>query len=709
MAGPDLLRTFEVELRKSARAIQEHLLALNAAGPSEARQALHEAYRLTHSVKGASRVVGLSAIEELAHRLEDRLQTLVRDKALPTSHETTVFLDVVDGFEAALDAFLSGSDFDAASRTATLRRLDEAEGGVSRQGGAAGEAETAVPGSRGLLRATEGDDGAVPEASPSPSKVKRDELLSIPAERVDEAFRYVEEAFLIEARVRALALGIEEEAEQTSKDDRALAPALRREVTRLHHVLLRLHDVVRLMRMEPLEGLRIPLQRAVRELGSSLRKELRFSMQGRQEMVDASILDALQEPLLHLVRNAVDHGVEPPGEREAAGKPRQASVEVSAAVKGGTLEIEVRDDGRGVSAETVRRKAVQEGLVGAEQTASWTPAQCLDLVFRAGFSTAAEVSSVSGRGMGLDIVRERVRALGGEAHLSSVVGQGARFELRVPIRLLTARTLLVRCGDHRAGIPIADVSAVFALKKGNEEDVRGSRLVRWNGTPVTLEPLGTRLGWENDSVGHGHVVVMSAQSAARAFLVDEVIGEIEQPAVPPPSQFAAMSVLTGVIVLGDGEVVPLLDARELVRAGASTSEPTFVEAAKTRAPEVDREVILIVDDSPTVRALHRSAAEEAGYRVLTADDGVDALAQMEIRAPDLVVTDVQMPRMDGLTLVRRIRERASWRRLPIVVVSQYGRQEDLQKAAALGADRYIVKSAFQAQEFIAVIGDLLGK
>lgn len=712
MTGPDLLRTFEVELRKSAQEIQACLLALDGATAPEATRSLHEAYRLTHSVKGAARVVGLASIEEMAHALEDRLQVLVREQGQPSPEETTAFLHIADGFIAAFDAFLKGHDFSTAPYMEAFTAIVPDRPTAPGTEPAPAAAEGRVIGSRGLLRPTEEREAARPAEAPlgATPETRRDEFLSIPAGRVDELFRHVEEAFLVEARVSAIALGFEDETPEGAAERQRLLPAMRRETTRLHQVLLHLHEVVRLMRMEPLDRLRVPLQRAVRDLGASLQKDLRFTMHGRQEMVDASILDALHEPLLHLVRNAVDHGIEPAADREAQGKPRQAYVEVKAAVKGGALEIVVSDDGRGISPEKIRRKAIEQGIVSEEQAAAWTNPQWFELVFRTGFSTADEISAISGRGMGLDIVRDRLRGLGGDVSLASTPGEGTRFDLRVPIRLLTARTLLVRCGAYRAGLPIADVNAVFALKKGQDEEVGGKRVVRFKGDPLTLEPLGARLGWANDAPDHGHVVVVGDQDTVRALLVDEVIGEIEQPAVPPPANFEGLPLLSGVIVLGDGDIVPLLDAREMVRSAAPRGELPVAEFhPATEEAQAGRQRVLIVDDSPTVRALHRSVVQAAGYEVLVADDGVDALAMIERRTPDLVVTDVQMPRMDGLTLIRRIRERAAWRRLPIIVVSQYGRQEDLQKAAALGADRYVVKSAFKPEEFIAIIDELLGR
>jgi len=712
MAELDLLKTFEHELRESAEQIQAGLLSVESAAPAEAARALHEAYRLTHSVKGASRVVGLSAIEDMAHALEDRLQALVRESRRPSPAMTTAFLKVVDGFTAGLEAFRRGAEFDSGPYMAELRRLGgfNLERQVLGSSGLLDEAQDAEAPAAGAAAANAadadspaaaGDTAAGAASGALGSSLARDEFLRVPTQSVDELFRRVEEAFLIEARLKSLADRLEADGAGREAERGAL-PALQRETHRLHQVLVQFHELVRSFRMEPMDRLRLALQRTVRELGTSLGKNVAFRFTGRHELVDAATLDALQEPLLHLVRNAMDHGIETPEERRAAGKGEQATLELVGLLRGGTLEIRVADDGRGVRLDAVRERALAAGLVKPEQAAELGEAEWLDLLFQPGFSTSARVSEVSGRGLGLDIVRDRMKSLGGEVRLSSQPGQGTSIELRVPVRLLTARMLLVRCGSHTAALPVAEVDRVLALRQEDVESSGGETHLRHGGAPVPLEPLAAHLGW--DAGPGSHVVLVGTNGARRGFLVDEILGEVEQPAMPAPWNLRGLGCLGGVLVMGDGSVAPLLEVRELGRA-AATPRPMPVETRRGTAP--DQRSVLVVDDSPTLRALHRSVLENAGYRVVEAEDGGEALQALQKEPADIVITDIQMPGMDGLTLIRRLREAAQWRRLPIVVVSQYGRKEDLQKAAALGADRYVVKSSFDPQRFLEIVKELV--
>ncbi len=692
----DLLKTFELELGRSAEQIQSLLLSVERAAPAEAAKALREAYRLTHSVKGAARIVGLSSIEEMAHALEERLQALVRADARPTAEMTSAFLRVVDGFTAGLTAFQKGEELDPEPFMQKFRALS----GVA--------LERQVPGSAGLV-----DDAAVAEPSPPPgpggpapaidAPAPRDAQLRVPTQAVDELLRRVEESFLIETRLVALAGHLDERAPDRLRGE---VSELHRETAKLHQVLVHLHEVVRSFRLEPFERLRVGLTRMVRELAVSLGKSATLRFSGRHELVDAATLDALQEPLLHLVRNAVDHGVETPEARRAANKPEEATVEVSGVVRGGALEVRVSDDGRGVELEAVRASAVRRGLVEPSAAASLGEPALLELLFESGFSTAGEVTAISGRGLGLDIVRSRLSAMGGEVRLSSRPGLGATFELSVPVKRLSARALLVRSGPHTAALPVASIERVVAFREAEVAVSAGAAHVTFEGTALPVEPLADHLGWER---GHAsHVVVVGREGARRGLLVDELLGEVEQPAMLAPACLAEVPFLGGVLVLGTGEVVPLIEPRELGRpGGASRREARPRSAPQPTAPSAGKHRVLVVDDSPTVRALHGSVLEEAGFAVTEAEDGVQALERLAQGGVELVVLDIQMPRMDGLTLVSRVRESAAFRHLPLIVVSQYGRKEDLHKAAALGADRYIVKATFEPGRFVEMVRELL--
>jgi CheY-like chemotaxis protein/chemotaxis signal transduction protein len=376
-------------------------------------------------------------------------------------------------------------------------------------------------------------------------------------------------------------------------------------------------------------------------------------------------------------------------------------------MRGGTLELRVRDDGRGLSIAAIRSKALAAGFVTAEQARIWSDEQWLTLPFRPGFSTAATVSAFSGRGMGLDIVRDRIRAMGGDVVLATAAGQGTTIDIRVPVRLLTARTLVLRCGTQLAGVPVSDVERVLPYRARDAESVNGRVHVRWQTLPIPVEGLAGHLGWPAAAPDKGHVVVVNHHGMRRGLLVDEVQGEIEQPAMPAPWNLKNLGYLAGLIVLGDGGLVPLLELRALLpRIGAGGTD---VLALSVPMPvrDAERRVVLVVDDSATIRALHRSVLQSVGYDVVTADDGAEGLSLLHRRGVDLVITDIQMPRMDGLALVRRIREVPAWQRLPIIVVSQYGRREDLQKAASAGADRYIVKSSFEPQQLVDMVAELI--
>lgn len=724
MQGSDLLRTFETELHRGTEQLQKLLMEIEAIESfQDALPSVQEAYRIVHSIKGASRVVGLTYIEEVAHSLEDRMQSHLNEKRIPSPVETSAYLHAVEGFDIAFRAFLTGGAFDsapyleelAAAKAAAPAKAPETKprelsppAAVEEQSAPVlkpivSRQEPVKPVKKDTSKEVSKEESAAP---PAP----REEYLTVPLRRIDELFRRVEEAFLIESRLAAL-LG---EYDSVTQDNggsnlkmlwQKKNPQIQKESNRLHFVLMQFHDLVRLFRMVPVGRMRVQLQRTIRDLAHTLEKSVTFHLAGEDQMVDASLLDALQEPLMHIVRNSIDHGIETPAERRKSGKNSEGRIVVEARIVTGFLQLMVADDGAGINLVRVRARALELGLTTYEESEEWGEAQWLEMMFHPGFSTATKVSSISGRGMGMDIVRQRIQELGGYVHVSTIQGVGTTIQIQVPIGLLTPRVLLCKCGPQQVAIPTSDIERVFPFRSSQAETVNGQMMVKLNDAPLPVETLASHLGWESEMVPGGHIIALNRQGTRKGLLVDEILGEIEQVAFPPPWNLRGLPYLSGVIVLGNGTLVPLVEPRDLLK-GARDLAPVRIPSTPAESAKKTR-TLLVVDDSATILALHRSILKNAGYDVLTADDGAAAWSSLQQQAVDLVLTDIEMPRMNGLELIQKIRSTAALKTVPIIVISQYGSKDDLHRAAELGADRYIVKSAFDPQKLLETVRDLL--
>ena len=696
MEGSELIQMFERELRQNSEQMQSILLDLERKQNfSESLPLMQEAYRLAHTLKGASRVVGLLPIEEMAHAMEDQIQRLLREESVPNHREISTFLRVDDAFVAAFEAFIKGEIFESAPIATELRALSS-----SRQ------SELAMIASAVREQIFAPTETPV-ETAPS---FHREEHVMVRSRQIDDLFRRMEEAFLIESRITALLSATDtlfQEATNREASDvwHKQYANLKNEAARLHFVLMHFHDIVRTFRMVPIKRLKIAALKSMRDLSLTFNKPVNLDFHGEHQMLDATVLEALQEPVLHMIRNALDHGIETQEERLAKGKPLEGQIAIKAVVTGGFLHLSLSDDGRGIKTETIRRKAIDLKIVAEHDAHQLSSAECLELLFRPGFSTAESVSAISGRGLGMDIVRRRVRDAGGNLEILTEPEVGTTFLLRVPIGLLTPRVLLVQCANRQAALHISDIERVFAYDPQIARQINGTTMVEWNGKHFHLESLAAHLGWNSTTASPpGHVVLINRQGQRKGLLVDQIIAEIEQVAFPPPWNLRGLPYLSGVIIMGDGSVVPVVETQTLLqkleqaKVGLATEVPASALRVRT---------VLLVDDSPTIVALHRSILKNAGYRILTAENGVQAWQAMQSHPVDLLLTDIEMPQMNGIELIQKVRSDASHKNLPIIVISQHGSREDLQKAANAGADRYIVKSSFQPEKLLESIQDLL--
>ncbi len=487
-----------------------------------------------------------------------------------------------------------------------------------------------------------------------------------------------------------------------------LQRALGEDSRRMAQVTADLQDGVRRTRMMPASTLFDTYPRMVRDLARELGKEVQLVIEGGETELDRAILEQISAPLLHLLRNAVDHGIESPAARGAAGKPRQGTITLRAAQRGGSIVIEIIDDGAGIDVARVRVSAVQKGVVSAEQANALNDQDALWLIFRSGMSTRTTITDISGRGVGLDVVRENVERLQGVIEIENHVGQGTRFTCTLPLTVATMLCLLAQVGSETFALPILNVARITRVANEEIGHAQGRETISVDGRPVVLMRLADLLGITAPSVRTNGlkkpVLILGAADKRLAFSVDALLGtqEIVLKALPAPLRHVQH--IAGATILGTGEVVMVLNVAELLRtatgAPISAATPTVTEPVAVPT-------ILIADDSITTRTLEKNILEAAGYQVRAASDGMEAFEILQAGGIDLLVSDVNMPRVDGFELTEKVRADQRFKNLPVILVTSLASREDRERGISAGADAYIVKGAFDQDTLLATIRQLI--
>jgi len=685
-------------------------------------------FRNAHTIKGAAGMLGLEDIHKLSHAVEEILAG-VREAAVfrpelaaPLLRATTTLRAQIMGvgqgepLDGLLDALaasakaLSGSEAAADERKpgatqaagpgaaeeqesspiAPLPRAPEAEmpGAADRGPHAAGRSPVAPantgPANTGPAN-TAAPDRDARAAEPAGSRAKAESRsLRVPAEKIDHLLDVVGEVMQHRGR---LAHSLSSQA-LMSKDTADVLIASDR-------MLDDLKDTAIGMRTLPLETITRRLPLAVRDFSRTAGKEVELIVTGAGTEIDRVILESLHDPLAHLLRNAVGHGIEAPAERERAHKPRLGRLEVRAVPHGSLVEIVVADDGRGVSPE-ILDQARHEGSLA-------------DVLARAGFSTAAEVTDLAGRGVGLDAVRSYALSLGGTFEIRSEPGRGMAVVLLLPLALALLEVLLFERGEAIYGVPLVAVEEIVV--SGQTLMLEGRPALEVRGRTLPVIDSAVLLGAAAPPLGDKAPALLISAAGRRAVATCDAVRGMQEVVVKPlGSLFGGVEGYLGAAIIGDGRIALLIDPAMLVRAsrrtpGVAATEPAAAaEPRRAAAPRV-----LVVEDSFTVRELQRSILEAAGYPVVTARDGRDALAVLG-HDPEiaLVVTDFEMPELDGLELTRAIRADQARSSLPVVIVTSRGSEDDRRKGLAAGADAYMAKQSFDQQALLAIVERLVG-
>lgn len=759
---PDLLRqlvlTFQAELDEQSQAITDGLLALEkgVAGPAR-EKCLDAMFRAAHNIKGAARGVDVKAVAEIAHHLETLFSTLRREKSALGAPLIGLCLRSLDRMREAMAAFESQQ----ALRFDLPALLDELNRGLAAPAGEqappagpagatpAAPAAMAVPATPASEPEQPRSDAQLPAPEVGAARAGG-EVARIALRKLDQVSSLTEEllASKIEMEDHLAALrGLDDEARACARAWTQLAAELRpvdvpgaagatssplataraailhlsagsgrlykqmrASSRRLGLISSALQGEVRMMRLVPVTSLLQPLARSVRDIAVELGKKVDYTVSGDGIEMDRPVLEGIKDPLVHLLRNAVDHGIEEPQQRLASGKPETGRLAVSVSALGSRIVMTIEDDGAGISVARIAAAAVKKKLMTAAEVQALTPAETLDLIFHPGFSSKEIITDISGRGVGLDVVLSNLRKLKGSVQVETTEGVGTRFILSLPLTLSTDHGLMVRVAGILFAIPTASVERVMEIKAAELIDVEASQAVVINGRAIAARELAAVLELAPSAPAAREklpVVVIAKGRQSVALLVDEIVGEREIVIKRLQAPLLAVRNVAGGTLTGSGQVVMVLNPADLVGSALRLGSAPRVRGQRAGEAPAQAPRVLVVDDSITTRSLERNILESQGYQVTLAVDGQLGWEALQREEFDLVVTDVEMPVMNGFELAERIKTSEKYRAIPVVIVTSLASDADRRRGIAVGADAYIVKGQFETKVLLDVIHQLI--
>lgn len=745
-----LTATFKVEAAEHLQILSGSLVELENGLSSESRKMkLEEIYREAHNLKGAARAVSQSEIESICQSMENIFSELKNNKlelSQPLFDTLYAALDLIKNAVETIDK--KKKERDKALLQSMIKRLEGAkEGKVV-------EAE-----SEEVDTNTTHEDGDEEENASNPEPSVDDKTIRVSSLKLDRLLQQVEEmlAVKIAARQKAqeiqqIVRDVEEFEKQKKRVHLDIRPTVQRDGTTLgdsdHKRLLQhfddqntflinltsslkrlcnnteqeyrlvsnmidtLLDDTKQVLMQPFSTLLITFPRMVRDIAHSLEKKIHFETSGGDTEVDRRILEELKDPITHIIRNSIDHGIEPESERRASGKHPEGKISIEILqTSGNKVVVTISDDGRGIDVEQVKKSALKQGTATQRQIDEMTEEEALKLIFQSGISTAQIISDLSGRGLGMGIVAEKVEKLGGKVSIETEKGKGTLFRIILPITLATFRGIHTTIGNLEFVIPSHHVLRTLRVEKNELKTIEGKPCLIIDEKPVSFVYLNDALGVERSKSDsrHVHILILKAAETTIAVGVDSILDEQEIFVKNLGPQLAQVRNITAATIMEGGRVVPIIDPFDLVKS--VTSNDAFSLSDTTSKPEeqiqTKQKTILIVEDSVTARILLKNILSSAGYQIKTAVDGLEALSILKTEPVDLMLTDVEMPRMNGFDLTRKSREIESLKDLPIVICTSLGSKEDRERGIEAGANAYVKKSSFTQGHLLDIVRQLL--
>ncbi len=731
------LELFRLELEERVEPLNQALLQLESQPGS--REACDLVMRSLHSVKGAAGIVVLPSLVRVAHRLEDFFVAVKNGETTLDQQAFALSFRCIDLFQDV--SRLNADDIREwlAARSPELDELVDSlslilpEGSVASPAPRSATAEIDNP-----FQSNHDSNGFIPSASDRVVRVEAENLnriMALSGEMLVEAKwlqPFADSLSLLkdrqkdlQATIEALRLQLTESGQTASLELVEKARVKEREcretlterlgelelyALRTTNLSYRLYREVIGSNMRPFSDAIVAFPRMVRDLAISLGKQVQLEVVGKGTLVDRDILRKLESPLTHILRNAVDHGIELPEDRLEAGKASRGTIRIEALHRGGMLSITISDDGMGVRFEEVRQKLVAQGLFSTEDAEALSEAELCEHLYQPGFSTAQAVTEVSGRGVGLDVVSSMANEVGGTVRFTSLPGEGTSIHFQLPLTLSVVRTLLVEIAGEPYAFPLARLDQIVAIETSDISVMEGRECFFLDGVSIGLISSRQVMHFPEAPQTDGPipVVVISDHAKVYGVVVDRYLGEQDLVVRPLDPRLGKVANVSAAALMGDGQPILIVDTVDLVRSIDSLLQNSGLQSQSARKPAKQGQRVLIADDSPVALDLQARLVSSRGYLVDRAVNGMEAWKLIRDGDYQLLVTDVEMPEMDGIALVQALRKEPRFKHLPIIISSSRDAEQDRLHGMEAGADYYLVKSSFQDETLLDAIHQLIG-
>jgi len=715
---------------------------------------IRECMRLAHILKGSARMMGFKFQGSLLHKMEDLFNEFVNNGKKVTEHHTELLFTCIDLMKENLTNIKrEGKEIDPG--TTLLDSLDLAikgdtfgiPEGIKRDNVSEiqkEEIKEEVPTPKPAEKIQEPKQTQVKSqpAEQTPADVlpvrKFGDSIRVNTSKLDNTIKLVGELLVNRQRaqirlsefhdLRKLMKGFvyqlsgviqvkeEEEARELLRLSERILTMLEGQAHRYREdlalqdlIINELQSNTIKMRMEPLNVIFNAYPRAIRDISKSLNKQVELVIQGEETELDRKMIEKLNDPLIHLLRNAIDHGIESPEEREKAGKPVRGLIRIQALTEGSNIVLHVEDDGGGIDIEKIKQKALQKKMFRSEEELEGlNEFEIMKLIFMPNFSTAAIITDISGRGVGLDIVKKNIEDMKGYISVDSILGSGTKFTIKLPLTLTTIRSLICLSGNQKWSIPISSIKQTLILDRNEVIEVVDRDAIRLDNQIISLVRLSRALGLKEENADpHKLMIVVGYYGKEQiAFVVDDILEEIEVVIKPIPSVVHKVKNVSAVTVSLNGEIIPILFMPDLILSAKMIQEGMKEPIIQSKTGE-NVPLVLVVDDSLNTREIEKTILEAYGYRVETARDGLDGYEKAMETQYDVIVSDLEMPRLNGFGLIERLRLEPKYKLTPIIVVTSRENDNDKRRGIEVGANAYIIKGSFDQTSLVDTIESLL--